>query len=495
MVHGDEAVYATVVDNMLESGDWMTPCYIQGRPFHDKPPLYFWLTAWTYPLFGDGANPLPYRFWAAVFAIGSVLVTFLLGRTLVSDTIGVVAGAALLLNTRFLLTLGARYGNLDTTVTFFIALGILFYLWQMRGWRPLLAWGLTGAALGAACMAKPPVVGGCFLVLLTAHHLVVRRELSPARRLAGPVIAASACFLVAAPWHFYQWWLWGNDFLQLYFFRYVFHRALQGFAEHANGPWFYWTDIMQSSTLFHAVWPATALAVLACWRTPRRREWSLLLALSLGFVGIMSLSASKLFRYVYPAYPLLSVAVAAVALDWIPIALQRLCKRPGIPWRAVLGIAVGAALLQDARIVRGYLRYSFLAHSPWVVYESALPALQDGSGRFVLFQFPHPDQFPHSDSSGLRHHDLFYTRHMPWAENLASVEEVRHALDDGKPSLVLLPPLVNPDEFLAQLGGSFISERHRLKAYPTPYTLLSFHDGLARLDVSAILERVHVAED
>ncbi len=55
-----EAMYALIPQEMLASGQWLTPT-LNGAPYLDKPPLLYWLTGLVYKIFGvsDGAARLP----------------------------------------------------------------------------------------------------------------------------------------------------------------------------------------------------------------------------------------------------------------------------------------------------------------------------------------------------------------------------------------------------------------------------------------------------
>src|SRR5215472_15292487 len=56
----DEPRYAWVAREMVESGDWITP-RLYGRPWFEKPPLYYWGAATCFKLFGvsEAAARLP----------------------------------------------------------------------------------------------------------------------------------------------------------------------------------------------------------------------------------------------------------------------------------------------------------------------------------------------------------------------------------------------------------------------------------------------------
>src|SRR5436309_8021162 len=66
----DEGLYASIAQEMLQRGDWVIP-HVNGLPYLEKPPLYFWLTAGTMWLVGPaewvGAV------WCALAILGALL--------------------------------------------------------------------------------------------------------------------------------------------------------------------------------------------------------------------------------------------------------------------------------------------------------------------------------------------------------------------------------------------------------------------------------------
>src|SRR6202161_135733 len=60
LIGADEPRYAQVAREMLERHDWITPA-LGGRPWLEKPPLYYWQAMLSYSVFGvsDWAARLP----------------------------------------------------------------------------------------------------------------------------------------------------------------------------------------------------------------------------------------------------------------------------------------------------------------------------------------------------------------------------------------------------------------------------------------------------
>src|SRR5262245_20009603 len=73
----DEGRYAQIPREMLTRGDWVVP-HLQGEPYLDKPPLFYWLVMLSYSLGGVGEAAA--RLVPALAVHGSILVVNLFGR-------------------------------------------------------------------------------------------------------------------------------------------------------------------------------------------------------------------------------------------------------------------------------------------------------------------------------------------------------------------------------------------------------------------------------
>src|ERR1700676_1127295 len=67
----DEPRYAWIARDMAESGDWVTP-RLYGKPWFEKPVLYYWSAALCFKLFG--VNEASARLPSAISALFATLV-------------------------------------------------------------------------------------------------------------------------------------------------------------------------------------------------------------------------------------------------------------------------------------------------------------------------------------------------------------------------------------------------------------------------------------
>jgi 4-amino-4-deoxy-L-arabinose transferase-like glycosyltransferase len=87
-----ESLYAEIAREMVVRGDWLTP-HLNGTRYLDKPPLFYWLIALSYTVFG--MSEFSARLPVALAGLGGVLVTWGIGRHLFDGRSGALAGLVL----------------------------------------------------------------------------------------------------------------------------------------------------------------------------------------------------------------------------------------------------------------------------------------------------------------------------------------------------------------------------------------------------------------
>jgi len=303
----DEGLYAAIAQEMLSRGDWVIP-HVNGLPYLEKPPLYFWLTALTFRLVGP--TEWAVRLWSALATLGAVLLTWRIGRRLYGARAGLLAG--LVLATVVGNALYVRKASADQLFVFCLTLAMYGFLRDVerpdRG-RARFLWLYVGAALsvlakGFAGLVFPVLIVGIGLLLV--RRRVPRlswRDLNLARGV--PVF-----LVIAGPWHVLAAWrsptLFGFYVLDNHLLRFLDARR---FVE----------DDVPISTLgflivsflwafpwgvFALARPALATSAVARWR-PVVVAWLLVI------VGLFALSRFKHEYYALPAFPALAILVGA----------------------------------------------------------------------------------------------------------------------------------------------------------------------------------------
>jgi 4-amino-4-deoxy-L-arabinose transferase-like glycosyltransferase len=299
---------------MAETGDWVTP-RLYGKPWFEKPPLYYWGAAVCFKLFGvsEAAARLP-------SAISALLLTLLLAwlafRLYGPET---ALWLLLLLPTSLGMIGFSHAAATDMPFTGMLTMAMVsaaVVLGLTRNentpviprtpWLALISFGFF---LGLAVLAKGPagilLCGGA--VFLWALVTKLWRD---AFRLLHPAAIAAFC-LTALPWYILCARR-NPDFLRVFIVEHNFKRFLTPEFQHIQPFWFY------GAVLLIALLPWTALAMWSLilgsvkWTRVKRLSSNSLFFLTWGLFGLIffSLSRSKLPGYILPALPAIVALMA-----------------------------------------------------------------------------------------------------------------------------------------------------------------------------------------
>ncbi|HYV86048.1 MAG TPA: glycosyltransferase family 39 protein [Patescibacteria group bacterium] len=193
----DEPRTALATSAIVATGDWSV-LRQDGRPWLEKPPLYYWLAAATSIAAGE-VNELTVRLPANAAAVLCSVAVFFLGRELWGRRAGALAAIVLLTTEDFVVE--SRWARPD------MLLALLMTLAALSAWCALRASFRTGwlaafwIALGLAVLAKGPV--GLLPLLALGVHLAATRGLGALRRLGaewGVPVAALPTVLWILAW-------------------------------------------------------------------------------------------------------------------------------------------------------------------------------------------------------------------------------------------------------------------------------------------------------
>lgn len=307
----DEPRFALVAKQMVDSGEWLFP-HRGTELYSDKPPMFMWLQASAYELFGNWrvAFLLP----SLLAALGTLWCVVDLGKRLWTRRVGLLAGYALLFTVHF--AYQAKKAQIDPVLVFWVTLanyGLLRHLLRGPDWKMwMLGWGAAG--LGTITKG----VGGLALLMLIPAAFgawrgwsQVRLPLRDWRVALGP-----AAFLVAV-----SLWLVPmvtaalqhpdpayRAYLEDILFRQTAGRYTKSWDHHQ--PVWYHLGVMLT------MWLPPMLALpwaLPAWkRRLRRRDARYLLPLAwwLLVVVFFSIPQGKRDVYILPALPMMCLALA-----------------------------------------------------------------------------------------------------------------------------------------------------------------------------------------
>jgi 4-amino-4-deoxy-L-arabinose transferase-like glycosyltransferase len=369
----DEPRYAAIGLQMARSGDLVTPV-LWGKPWFEKPPLLYWMTA--------AASNLGPRVPVALLSVAFIAFFFAALRREFGERPALFATAILATSAGWLGYSHIAVTDLPLSATF--AAGMLLLM------RPAVSWrraAVSGALIGLAVLAKGLVP---FVLLLPALWFL-RRNIRAIAVLLGMAIA------VAMPWYAAISTRAGRAFFDEFIWKHHFARFTSEALQHVQ-PWWYYVPV-----LIAGLAPWTPLAVLLRRRTfadPRAR---FLLAWFLWGLVFFSVSRNKLPGYVLPLLPaaaaLLGLALDAARRAWLalaacsllvylfpvaeqalPIALVTGIRRAGVqfPWAPLLPIAALAIAAAALEFRRHRLAAAMLVSAGVVV----------ATTHFVLTSFP-----------------------------------------------------------------------------------------------------------
>lgn len=310
LIEPDEARYAQIALEMVDSGDWLTP-RLNGEPYLDKPPLLYWSAAACFEAFGleESSARLP----CAVAALLTLLCTYWLGRRLVGDV--AAWSGALLLSLSCGFVLAGRFVIMDSPLTLFTTIGLLAALCALQ--RPRNAWlwwSVVGGACGLGILTKGPIAPViCLPPVLALAWL--KKNRGPFR-LQNVLAVLVPTLVIAVPW----FWLIAeaqSEFVGHFFWKHHVQRFFHAF-NHAQ-PWWFYIPVLAVGML-----PASllvpCLTVYLGQKSEamcRRRTWELgaLLLSGCWVVGFFSLSSCKLPTYVLPAMPMFTLGLGKMLRD------------------------------------------------------------------------------------------------------------------------------------------------------------------------------------
>ena len=439
----DESIYAEVAREMEAMREWNT-LHLNGRFFFEKPPLYIWLTALAYKVFGVGEFAA--RFWSALSGLGVSLLTYLLGDRMFNRWTGLAAAVMLLGINNLRYSHGysfvslARVGQMDVALTAMIAAAFLL---AWRGWeqasdaRPR-AWIWMGIPVGLGMLLKNVLALLPLAALIFA--LLVSRGLR-GLRTRELWLGVAVALVVSLPWHLGQWLLHGQEFYDMYVGKHILGRSV-GILDteyHYGGPLYYFGVLRRGFPIW--AWLMLPAAAYALYRAIRSRDGAsrLLLVWAAAPLAVFSIAGTKIGWYAVIIYPALTLMTAAM--------LSAVARKHTVVTVAGLVLVYGLTFLPHPR----------------------LPSPREGSPGFkgaasavpYLVQPDEPVYTWYHDFDVVPPVDLFYSERSLKAI-VGGEDKLRQSVREAGSERVYL--LTNSQTWRADLGGDVLyrSEDHLL---------------------------------
>ena len=305
----DESMYAVRAKYIVNNNNWIdqTDYSVNGLYSSSHPPLYIWLTALTMKVFG--ITNFSIRLWSAIFGIGTILLLFYIPK---DKKAGFFSSLILCLIPFY--TSYSRQGQLDIIYTFFIILGLFFWVKYDRTENNKFLF-LTGISFGLSLMSK--IIVGLFLpaslfVFLIFQLIAKRKTFQKALFELTTVILIG--FVLAFPWHLFMLVKYKMVFLNYFIFFHIIERTIQGVESNTQtlGYFFYINQII----ILMPIPIALILFKLKDLYKENRKELFQIFSFFIIPFIVISLSQTKLRTYTIAVLPPLSL-LAGLSINTI----------------------------------------------------------------------------------------------------------------------------------------------------------------------------------
>ncbi|BBD06923.1 ArnT family glycosyltransferase [Desulfovibrio ferrophilus] len=315
----DEIRYANVFEHVIQAKKWLV-MYLNGVPYPDKPPVYFWFLTTLLPIF-KGPTPALFMAGAALSGLMFITATCALSRFVLRAGREVSLGAGLILLTCFYFIGLTHYSRMDLL---FASLITASHICLFLAWERDRATGLTSAGFllaAVATLTKGPL-GLVFPLLTSLVFLAWRGNLKRFFR-RDVAIGFGLALLVLAGWIAAAWFGGERDLVNNIFYKQIYRRAVD--ASHHEQPfWHYfatlpaallpWTFLLVALPLKRLVSGSFWAGVMASRKEDSAGSVFLWVQVLSGFLLLSSLS-TKIIVYLMPLFPPLALLIARAFLN------------------------------------------------------------------------------------------------------------------------------------------------------------------------------------
>lgn len=299
LTNPDEGRYAEVAREFLARSNFITPT-VDYLIFLDKPPLVYWLMAFSMKIFGVGVWAV--RLIPALFAYVGCIGTFITAAQLYNRRTAWLA--AIILASSLLYFAMSHYVNMDMAIAVLISLSLYAFILavQQEQYRTLcfylfyLLCALGFLCKGLIAFVFPCIVIGSWMVLTKNWRLLKKMHLFRGTLL---ILAISLPWCIAVQKA-------NPEFFHYFFIFEQFTRYSGNQFNNQEPFWFYLTIVLFG----FLPWTAFIFDTLKkTWITPKDTNLYFLLWIGLIFV-FFSISHSKILSYILPIFPALALLTA-----------------------------------------------------------------------------------------------------------------------------------------------------------------------------------------
>ena len=300
----DESRYADIALEMLLSGNYLSPKF-NDILFLDKPPLYYWLQALSFKLFGLNLSSI--RLFPALFACLGTLAQYLTCKRFFKEDMAFLSSCLLMTSPLYFFI--GLYANLDMEVAVWISFSLFSFIlsttYPAKSKQQSIA--LYGAHFcSALAFLTKGLIGVVFPIGIIGLWLLLTKNLRFLRQMKV-IPGLLIIFAINAPW-FYLMEKSHPGFLHFFFVEQHFTRFV-GSKFNAHNPIYFYVALVLAGSFPWSAFSLQALFYKA--KIAIKNHYILYFYIWFAFVLIFfSIPKSKLASYIIPALPPFSILIA-----------------------------------------------------------------------------------------------------------------------------------------------------------------------------------------
>ncbi|MGE5893481.1 MAG: ArnT family glycosyltransferase [bacterium] len=297
-LRSDPLAYACIAKDMVENNHWFSPM-LDGSPYLNKPPFYFWLVALSFKVFGVSfyATKIP----SLLFATGSVLLLYWVAYRWFEDHDVAFFSAFAFVTTRWIIR-NFTTNRPESLLVLTILLGC--YGLVLMNTRDRRGPYLLGIAFALGFLTK--VYFALFLPAAVLLYGILTRRIAQWSRWSPVYSGGLLGILLASAWFLYYESVHPGYFLHITRTQ-TFQRITDGLDVNRD-PLMYLKEMIK---YYHPWLILFVFGIPLLWKKARENDYALFVLLSVVIMFIpLQVAQGKADRYLTMVTPFLSVAAA-----------------------------------------------------------------------------------------------------------------------------------------------------------------------------------------
>jgi 4-amino-4-deoxy-L-arabinose transferase-like glycosyltransferase len=295
----DEVIYSQVAREIVRTGDMVT-MHLFGKNWFIHPPMYMWLAAASSFIFGF--TEFNIRFWNALMAVGLVFTTYLLGRKLFKDGVGLMGAFILATGMQYIVQAHLAIFDIPYILFMFLAVYMLFLYMESRLAR---YYYLAGILLGISMLIKGPV-GILLPGLVFTIYLISTKNLKALYNFHFiPVALLTAA--IGGSWYFAEAFIHGKVFVDSVVAFYLVGRFTTTIEAHYGPSYFYVLIVLIG---FLPWLPFLLFSTVHQIQNIKKNENLFCVIWMFTIFIFFSIAKTKLPGYILSLYPIAAISIA-----------------------------------------------------------------------------------------------------------------------------------------------------------------------------------------